>query len=148
MISNLLKVILRSILRIYEAPVRLDRFVPLSKLRGCEKVPSSAEECSDGTSASQLAGCLSFSGVGYQASLQRCYDNIFCKIGLWNCVETALRILFLFTSHLFINMDLFHSSCVFLSLDRVRRPMKSPYANPYKVLKRTSKVFTLEKDDK
>ncbi|GFS96152.1 hypothetical protein NPIL_598351, partial [Nephila pilipes] len=36
----------------------------------------------------------------------------------------------------------FYSSCVFLRLDGVRRPLEPLYAGPYKVVKRTPKVFT------
>ncbi|GFT60360.1 pol polyprotein [Nephila pilipes] len=48
----------------------------------------------------------------------------------------------------FTSKDLFHLSCIFLRLDRVRRPLEPPYAGAYKVVKRTSKVFTLEIDGK
>ncbi|GFT88261.1 transposon Ty3-G Gag-Pol polyprotein [Nephila pilipes] len=46
----------------------------------------------------------------------------------------------------FVTKDFFHSPCTFLRLDRVRRSLESPYAGPYKVVKRTSKVFKLEMD--
>ncbi|GFS37332.1 transposon Ty3-I Gag-Pol polyprotein [Nephila pilipes] len=49
---------------------------------------------------------------------------------------------------MFFSKDLFYSFCVFLLLDRVRRPLEPPYAGPYKVVKSTLKIFTLEIDGK
>ncbi|GFS79136.1 integrase catalytic domain-containing protein [Nephila pilipes] len=46
----------------------------------------------------------------------------------------------------FISKNLFHSPCVFLRFDRVRRPLELPYVGSYKIVKKTSKVFTLEID--
>ncbi|GFU03804.1 transposon Ty3-I Gag-Pol polyprotein [Nephila pilipes] len=48
----------------------------------------------------------------------------------------------------FISKDLFPSPCIFLRLDRVRRPLEPSYAGPYKVVKRTPKIFTLGIDGK
>ncbi|GFU33061.1 pol polyprotein [Nephila pilipes] len=49
---------------------------------------------------------------------------------------------------IFVTKDLFYSPCVFLRFNRVRRPLEPPYTGPYKVVKMTPKVFTLEIDGK
>ncbi|GFT48238.1 transposon Ty3-I Gag-Pol polyprotein [Nephila pilipes] len=92
------------------------------------------------------------------------------ELVLWNCVETSRIILFQFTSNasvlefmqslrlyirplkpvlayrhsscpVFISKDLFHSPCVFLRLNWVRRPLEQPYVGPYKLVKRTPKII-------
>ncbi|GBM31439.1 hypothetical protein AVEN_39237-1 [Araneus ventricosus] len=53
------------------------------------------------------------------------------------------------TSHhwsgpLFVSGDLLKASHVVLRIHRIRKSLEPPYAGPYKVLSRTSKVFTME----
>lgn len=52
------------------------------------------------------------------------------------------------SSSIFVCRDLLQSKHVFLRIDRVRKSLEPPYAGPYKVLDKTSKVFTLEIDGK
>ena len=48
------------------------------------------------------------------------------------------------TPKVFIPKDLQKCSHVWLRTDRVRRPLKAPYAGPFKVLQRYAKYLTLE----
>ena len=43
-----------------------------------------------------------------------------------------------------VHKDLSRCTHVFVRIDRVRRPLESPYDGPYKVLERTDKFFTLD----
>lgn len=44
----------------------------------------------------------------------------------------------------YVPADLETCSHVWLRVDRIRRPLQAPYTGPYRVLTRSSKVFTLE----
>ena len=43
-----------------------------------------------------------------------------------------------------VNPDLQNSQFVFLRIDRVRKPLQSPYDGPYRVIARTTKFYTID----
>ncbi|GBN20756.1 hypothetical protein AVEN_104148-1 [Araneus ventricosus] len=48
----------------------------------------------------------------------------------------------------FVSGDLLNASHEFLKIDQIRKSLEPPYAGPYKVLSRTSKVFTVGVDSR
>lgn len=52
------------------------------------------------------------------------------------------------TRSFFVHPDLKSCSHVFVRDDAVRRPLKSPYDGPYRVLKRSDKVYTVQLPDR